>query len=76
MYCIVKTTTGNSGKTYKSFAARYGSTRGVEFRRPGDSMTGVGISGLMTWKTEDGAKKFLAQIGPGRTDLTIELVTS
>jgi hypothetical protein len=76
MYCIVKTIIGNCGATHKSYAARYGRTSGVEFRRPGDSTTGVGISGLMTWKTEAGARKYLAQIGPNRTDLSVEAVTS
>lgn len=74
MYCIVKTTIGNSGKAHKSYAA--GTRSNMEFRRPGDSVTGVGISGLLTWKTEAGAAKFLTQIVGRRTDLTVEAVTS
>lgn len=73
-YCIVKTITGNSGKIHKSYAA--GSRQNVEFRRPGDSQTGVGIGGLLIWKTEAGANKFLAQICGSRTDLRVERVDS
>lgn len=73
-YCIVKTIIGNSGKAHKSYAA--GSRQNVEFRRPGHSQTGVGIDALLTWKTEAGANKFLAQIGASRTDLRVERVDS
>lgn len=66
MYCIVKTITGNSGAVHKSYLAKDG------FRRPGDSITGVGISTLRTWKTEAGAGKVLAQMYPNRTDIRVE----
>jgi hypothetical protein len=69
-YAIVKTTTGNSGAVHKSYLAKDG------FRRPGDSITGVGISTLRTWKTEAGARKVLEQMYPGRADVTVEGVTS
>jgi hypothetical protein len=70
MYSIVKTTIGNSGKVYKSYLAKDG------FRRPGDSVTGVGISTLRTWKTEAGAIKALAQLCPNRSDVSVEELTS
>lgn len=73
-YCIVKTITGNSGKIHKSYAA--GSRQNIEFRRSGDSRTGVGVGGLLTWKTEVGANKFLAQICGSRTDLRVEQADS
>lgn len=70
MYTIVKTTIGNSGATHKSYLAKDG------FRRPGDSITGVGISTLRTWKTEAGARKVLAQMYPNRADVSVEAATS
>lgn len=68
MYCIEKTIIGNSGTIHKSYAA--GSRSNVEFRRPGHSLTGVGISALLTWKTQAGAEKFLKQLG-NRPDLAV-----
>jgi hypothetical protein len=70
MYSIVKTITGNSGAIHKLYLAKDG------FRRPGDSITGVGISTLRTWKTEAGARKVLAQMYPNRADVSVEAVTS
>lgn len=72
-FSIVKTTTGNSGRVYKSYLA---GGKYPEFRQPGDSMTGVGISCLRTWKTEAGARKVLAQLYPNRADVAVEAVTS
>lgn len=66
MYAIVKTTIGNSGATHKSYLAKDG------FRRPGDSVTGVGISTLRTWKTEAGAQKVLTQLYPNRADVAVQ----
>jgi hypothetical protein len=66
MYLIVKTTIGNSGAAHKSYLAKDG------FRRPGDSITGVGISTLRTWKTESGARKVLTQMYPNRADVSVE----
>jgi hypothetical protein len=73
MYTIVKTTVGNSGKQYKSYLA---GGKYPEFRKPGDSVTGVGISSLRTWKTESGAAKVLSQLYPNRTDIAVESTTS
>ena len=70
MYTIVKTTIGNSGAIHKSYLASNG------FRRPGDSITGVGISCLRTWKTETGARKVLAQMYPNRADVSVEAANS
>lgn len=65
-YIIVKKTTGNSGAIHTSYLAGYG------FRRPGDSVTGVGISNLRIWKTEAGAERVRNQLFPNRTDIAVE----
>lgn len=66
MFNIVKTTIGNSGATHKSYLA------GDGFRKPGHSITGVGISNLRNWKTEAGAQRVLNQLFPNRTDIAVE----
>jgi hypothetical protein len=66
MYLIVKSIIGNSGAIHKSYLAKDG------FRRPGDSVTGVGISSLRSWKSEAGARKVRDQMYPGRADVQVE----
>jgi hypothetical protein len=70
MYLIVKSIIGNSGAIHKSYLAKDG------FRRPGDSVTGVGISSLRSWKSEAGARKVRDQMYPGRADVRVEEATS
>jgi hypothetical protein len=70
MYTIMRSTIGNSGAVHKSYLAADG------WRQPGDSITGVGISRLRTWKTEAGARKVLTQMYPNRTDVSVELAHS
>lgn len=68
MFTIVKSTIGNSGAVHKSYLAKDG------FRRPGDSVTGVGISTLRTWKTEAGAQKVRDQMYSNRADVSVEVL--
>jgi hypothetical protein len=69
MYSIVKNTIGNSGAVHKSYLAKDG------FRRPGDSITGVGISTLRTWKTEAGARKVRDHMYANRADVQVEALS-
>lgn len=58
-FCIVRTTTGNSGAKYRSFLA--GDGMHEKFKKSGDSVTGVGVGGLRTWQTRAAAERNIAK---------------
>jgi hypothetical protein len=69
-YCVYRVSARTGNRTYAAKSRRL-----PEWRRPGHSTTGVGIDALLTWKTEAGAKKWVAQFPYIGADVTeVEVV--
>ena len=69
-YCVARTSILTGRKT---FAA---SNRSLpEWRESGHSITGVGVSALLTWKTRKGAEKFMNTFTHLRAELSVEVVS-
>jgi hypothetical protein len=69
-YCIARISPRTGRVT---FAAKSRSL--PEWRESGHSVTGVGVGALLTWKTAQGAAKWMASFPSLSDELTVQVVT-